>query len=196
VSQDTRNNRHDNLPSQKEAIVQALALYGDRRPLAVADIGSQSAWLKGGSHHARNLYISGPMGLASSVALGVAATRPKEEVLAICGDGALAMNLTSLVTIQGARSANLSVLVLANGIYEYTGSLPVPTRDLDWLGVGRAIFGAESCHRLDDLTPEIWLSIKRPAMIVADIAPSTEPTPGLGMTPSQIRESFRLATKL
>jgi TPP-dependent indolepyruvate ferredoxin oxidoreductase alpha subunit len=183
-----------NLPSQKDAIATTLALY-DKRPFAVADIGSQSAWLKGASHHPRNLYVSGPMGLASSVALGVAACRPNEQVLAICGDGALAMNLSSLVTIQGARRANLTVLVLANGIYEYTGSLPVPTRDLDWLALGRAVFGAESCFRLEDLTAEKWSGVKRPAMIVADIAASTEKTPALGMTPSQIREAFREASK-
>jgi thiamine pyrophosphate-dependent acetolactate synthase large subunit-like protein len=179
-----------NLLSQKDAIVAALALYGEARPYAVADIGSQSAWLKGGSHHARNLYISGPMGLASSVALGLAACRPEEEVLAVCGDGALAMNLTSLVTIAGARPRNLSVLVLANGIYEYTGALQVPSRDMDWRALGKAIFGAESCHNLSELTAERWTTIARPAMIVADIAPSREKTPALGMTPAQIREAF------
>jgi TPP-dependent indolepyruvate ferredoxin oxidoreductase alpha subunit len=183
-----------NLPSQKDAIARTLALY-DKRPFAVADIGSQSAWLKGASHDPRNLYVSGPMGLASSVALGVAACRPNEQVLAICGDGALAMNLSSLATIQGARAANLTVLLLDNGIYEYTGSLPVPTRDLDWLALGRAVFGAESCFRLEELTAEKWKTVKRPAMIVADIAPSTEKTPALGMTPSQIREAFRDASK-
>lgn len=183
-----------NLPSQKEAIASALALY-DTRPFTVADIGSQSAWLKAASHDARNLYVSGPMGLASSVALGVAASRPNDQVLAVCGDGALAMNLSSLVTLQGARTANLAVLVVANGIYEYTGSLPVPTRDLDWLLLGRGIFGAEGCFRLEDLTPEKWKTVKRPAMIVADIAPSTEKTPALGMTPMQIRAAFLDAAK-
>ncbi len=183
-----------NLPSQKDAIARALALY-DKRPFAVSDIGSQSAWLKAASHHARNLYISGPMGLASSVALGLAACRPNEQVLAVCGDGALAMNLTSLLTIAGARQKNLAVIVLDNGIYEYTASVPTPTRDLDWLAVGRSIFGAASCFNLSDLTAETWKSAPGPRMIVADIAASTEKTPPLGMSPAQIRAAFLEACK-
>jgi hypothetical protein len=181
--------RTGNLPSQKEAIAAALALY-ETRPFAVSDIGSQSAWLKAASHHARNLYVSGPMGLASSVALGLAACRPKDEVLALCGDGALAMNVSSLLTIAGAKQANLAVLVLDNGVYEYTASVPTPTRDLDWLSLGRAIFGIASCFRLSDLTPQMWKSAPGPRMIVADIAASTEKTPALGMSPAQIGAAF------
>lgn len=184
-----------NLPSQKDAIAAALQLFGARRPYAVSDIGSQSAWLKAASHDPRNLYVSGPMGLASSIALGLAACRPNEQVLAVCGDGALAMNLSSLATIAGARSDNLAVLVLVNGIYEYTASVPVPTRDFDWLGLGRAIFGADACHLLEDLDAAKWSAVKRPAMIVAEIAPSAEPAPGLGMTPAQIRAAFLTASK-
>ena len=183
-----------NLPSQKDAIAQALALY-ETRPFAVSDIGSQSAWLKAASHDARNLYVSGPMGLASSVALGLAACRPGEQVLAVCGDGALAMNASSLLTIAGARQANLAVLVLDNGIYEYTAGVPVPTRDLDWLALGRSIFGAAGCFRLPDLTPAMWKTVPGPRMIVADIAASTEKTPPLGMSPAQIRAAFLEASK-
>lgn len=183
-----------NLPSQKDAIAATLKLY-DKRPYAVSDIGSQSAWLKAASHDKRNLYVSGPMGLASSIALGLAVCRPDEEVLAVCGDGALAMNFSSLITITGAKVKNLSVLVLANGIYEYTASVPVPSRELDWLGVGKAIFGAEQCFRLAELSVERWKAVRRPAMIVADIAPSTEKTPALGMNPAQIRAAFLDASK-
>ncbi len=183
-----------NLPSQKEAIASALALY-ETRPFAVSDIGSQSAWLKAASHHARNLYVSGPMGLASSVALGLAACRPHEDVLAICGDGALAMNLSSLVTIAGAKQANLAVLVLDNGVYEYTASVPTPTRDLDWLALGRAVFGEGRCFNLSDLTAVKWKGVPGPRMIVADIAASMEKTPLLGMSPAQIRAAFLEASR-
>lgn len=183
-----------NLPSQKDAIATALGLF-PARPFAVSDIGSQTGWLKAASHDARNLYVSGPMGLATSVALGLAAVRPNEQVLAIAGDGALAMNLTSLATIAGAKPKNLSILLVDNRVYEFTASVPTPTRDLDWLAVGRAFFGADQCMRLSDLTPQRWAGVARPAMIVADIAGAPSKPPPLGMTPAQIRLEFLKASK-
>lgn len=183
-----------NLPSQQDAIAAALALY-PVRPFAVSDIGSQSGWLKAAGHDPRNLYVSGPMGLATSVALGLAAVRPSEQVLAIAGDGALAMNLTSLATIAGAKPANLAVLLVDNRVYEYTASVPTPTRELDWLAVGRAFFGPDQCLRLSELTPERWASVPRPAMIVADVALSAAKPPALGMTPAMIRIEFAKAAR-
>ncbi len=182
-----------NLPSQKDAIARALDLYPER-PFAVADIGSQSGWLKAASHDPRNLYVSGPMGLSTSIALGIAVSRPNEQVLAIIGDGALSMNLTSLITIAGARPANLSVMLVDNRVYEYTASVPTPSRDLDWLAIGRATFGEAACHRLEDLSPAQWAATPRPAMIIADIAQGDTPPP-LGMTPAMIRASFLEASK-
>lgn len=184
-----------NLPSQKDAIKAALGLY-PARPFAVSDIGSQSGWLKDAGHEPRNLYVSGPMGLATSVALGLAAVRPNEQVLAIAGDGALAMNLTSLATIAGARPKNLAILLVDNRVYEFTASAPTPTRELDWLAVGRAFFGAGQCLRLSDLTPERWAGVPRPAMIVADVAPAPAKPPALGMTPAMIRLEFLKASKV
>lgn len=182
-----------NLPSQKDAIASALKLY-PARPYAVADIGSQSGWLKAASHDARNLYVSGPMGLSTSIALGVAASRPNEQVLAIIGDGALAMNLTSLITIANAKPDNLAILLVDNRVYEYTASVPTPSRELDWLAIGRSILGDENCARLSDLTPDKWAETPRPAMIVADIAQGDKPPP-LGMSPAMIRAAFLEAAK-
>lgn len=178
-----------NLISQKDAIAEVLELY-PARPFVVADIGSQSAWLKAASHDARNLYVSGPMGLASSVALGVAVCRPNERVLAICGDGALAMNLSSLATIAGSGVTNLDVLVIDNGIYEYTASVPVPTKSLDWEALGRVIFEDGTCFALDGLDATAWNAAPGPRMVVAKVAPSTSSAPGLGMSPAQIRAAF------
>jgi thiamine pyrophosphate-dependent acetolactate synthase large subunit-like protein len=183
-----------NLLSQKDAIASALALY-PARPFAVSDIGSQSGWLKAGGHDPRNLYVSGPMGLATSVALGLASVRPESQVLAIAGDGALAMNLTSLATIAGAKPRNMSILLVDNRVYEFTASVPTPTRELDWLAIGRAFFGADQCVRLSELTPERWAGIARPAMIVADVAPAPAKPPALGMTPAMIRIEFLKASK-
>ena len=190
--------RVSNRPSQKDAIAAALAPYS-ARPFAVSDLGSQTGWLKASGHDPRNLYVSGPMGLATSAALGLAAVRPSEQVLAIVGDGALAMNLTSLATIAGAKPKNLAILLVDNRIYEFPASAPAPTptptRELDWLALGRALFGAEQCVRLSDLTPERWTGVARPSMIVADVAPAPGKPPALGMTPAMIRAAFLEASR-
>lgn len=183
-----------NLPSQKDAIAAAIALY-PKRPFAVSDVASQSGWLKAAGHDPRNLYVSGPMGLATSVALGLAASRPNEQVLAIAGDGALAMNLTSLATIAGVKPDNLAILLVDNRVYEFTASVQSPTRDLDWLAVGRAFFGEAQCVRLSELTAEKWAGVKRPALIVADVAPSAAKPPPLGLTPAMIRAEFLGASR-
>lgn len=179
-----------NPPSQKDAIAQAIALYGDKRPYAVADIGSQSGWLRALGHHPRNLYLSGPMGLATSVAIGLAACRPDDEVLAIAGDGALAMSLSSLVTIAGAQLRNLSVLVVDNQVYEFTASVPSPARDMDWRAIGAGVFGDERSFRLADLTSERWVRLARPAFIAARVQASPDKPPPLGFSPGEIRQSF------
>ena len=70
-----------------------------------------------------------------------------------------------------------------------------PTRDLDWLAVGRAFFGEGQCMRLSELTAERWAGVARPAMIVADVAPSAAKPPPLGLTPAMIRAEFLGASR-
>ena len=84
--------------------------------LIIADIGSQSLWLKAAKDRPENLYLSGPMGMASSVALGVATAHKDRAVIAACGDGALGMNFSSLTTISNAAPANLSIVVMNNSV--------------------------------------------------------------------------------
>ena len=87
----------------------------------------------------------------------------------------------------------------ATGLAEVLGvisnSVPTPTRDLDWLAIGRAFFGEGQCMRLSDLTPERWSGVARPALIVADVAPAPGKPPPLGLTPAMIRQEFLGASR-
>jgi Thiamine pyrophosphate enzyme, C-terminal TPP binding domain len=133
------------------------------------------------------------MGLASSVALGVALGRPAERVLAICGDGSLAMNFSSLVTIRHAAPANLCLLVIANNTYEYTASLPSPSSSLDWVSVGGSIFGEARCLPLAQAGADLLSGASGPMMLVANVERSSQAAPGLGLSPVEIRDTFRRA---
>ena len=73
-----------------------------------------------------DLPIFGAMGKASSVALGLALACPDKKVVVLDGDGAMLMNLGGLVTIAEQAPENLVHFVFEDGVYQTTGSQPVP----------------------------------------------------------------------
>ena len=73
-----------------------------------------------------HLDIVGCMGSASTIALGIALAQPQRKVIIVDGDGSLLMQLGSLVTIAGASATNLYHFVFENGVYETSGSQPLP----------------------------------------------------------------------
>ena len=73
-----------------------------------------------------DIAITGSMGKASSFGLGVALARPDVRVWVLDTDGALLMNLGSLVTIARAKPANLLHMVYDNDAYDTTGGQPTP----------------------------------------------------------------------
>jgi len=73
-----------------------------------------------------NYVSTGVMGQASSHGLGLALANPDKRILVFDGDGSLAMNLGSLITIGHNQPANLIHFVFVNGVYEVNGSHPVP----------------------------------------------------------------------
>jgi phosphonopyruvate decarboxylase len=73
-----------------------------------------------------HLDIVGCMGSASTIALGIALAQPARRVIIVDGDGSLLMQLGSLVTIAGAAPTNLFHFVFENGVYETSGSQPLP----------------------------------------------------------------------
>jgi hypothetical protein len=84
-----------------------------------------------------NIRIAPLMGGASSVALGIALARPDRRVLVLDGDGSLAMQLGTLLTIAGAAAPNLLHFVFANGVLsEGGGRLPTAGAGrVDWPGL-------------------------------------------------------------
>src|ERR1051326_4602396 len=72
----------------------------------------------------QNFYMWNSMGMASSIALGVALARPDLRVVVLDGDGSLLMNLSTLATEMGTGASNLVHVVWDNGGWEITGGQP------------------------------------------------------------------------
>jgi sulfopyruvate decarboxylase subunit beta len=74
-----------------------------------------------------NVTCIGFMGGASSLGLGLALARPERRVIVLDGDGSLLMQLGSLATVAGAAPPNFYHFVFKNGVYQVSGSQPIPS---------------------------------------------------------------------
>ena len=157
----------------------------------VADIGSQSVWLKSVCDRPEHLYLSGPMGIASSVALGVAMSNPEKNVIAACGDGALAMNFSSLVTIANLSPDNLLIAVMDNGIYDFTQQAKSPSVAVEWRNIQETLPGFKTVMEISELPA--YSSEHAPGLgfVYAKVKPASgKPTP-FGLSSNQIHDRFK-----
>jgi sulfopyruvate decarboxylase subunit beta len=104
----------------------------------VCNIGHPSQELFQLADRAQNFYMLGSMGLASSIAHGLALSQSR-KVVAIDGDAAVTMNLGGFATIGHTRPRNLIQIVIDNSSNGSTGFQPSFTADRLRIGaVGRA----------------------------------------------------------
>jgi TPP-dependent trihydroxycyclohexane-1,2-dione (THcHDO) dehydratase len=155
-----------------------------------SEIGSQTVWLHGTGDHPSHLYLSGPMGMAPSVALGVAMARPDMPVLAICGDGATVMNFSALVTISHAAPKNLTIALMDNGVYDYTGALPSPSQGVDWVTMVGGLKGFKTCITLSNISK---YSFKKDGLgfVHCPVTSMTEKAPPFPWTGPEIHKRFK-----
>ena len=93
--------------------------------IVVCGLGATEAAFKEAGPINPTYYASDPMGLWSSIALGLALARPDRRVTLLAGDGDLLMNLQVLATIATAPVQNFRIIVFHNGAYSSTGGQPL-----------------------------------------------------------------------
>ena len=100
----------------------------DRRGTVVVTImGAVAAELQSLGHRPNFFYLQHAMGLASSLGLGIALSRPELKVVVFDGDGSLLMNLGGLSTLARYRPRNLVHVVFDNESLLSVGGFPTAT---------------------------------------------------------------------
>lgn len=105
-----------------------LALHRARHDedVVVTSMGAAREWMELGAQPLDLPLVPSSMGQATSFGLGIALAQPHRRVIVVNGDGAMLMNLGSLVTITAAAPANLILILADNEVYEVTGAQPTP----------------------------------------------------------------------
>jgi phosphonopyruvate decarboxylase len=91
-----------------------------------------------GHGHARDFLSVGSMGHASQVALGIALSKPGQEVYCLDGDGAAIMHLGAMAIIGSMAPRNFRHIILNNGAHDSVGGQPTAGFKVDFSGIASA----------------------------------------------------------
>jgi sulfopyruvate decarboxylase subunit beta len=104
------------------------AVYPECEKCVVVTImGAVAAELQSLGHKPNFFYLKHALGLASSLGLGIALSRPELTVIVFDGDGSLLMNLGGLTTLARYRPRNLVHVVFDNESLLSVGGFPTAT---------------------------------------------------------------------
>jgi sulfopyruvate decarboxylase subunit beta len=104
------------------------AIYDRLEGVAVVTImGAVTAELHAIGHRPNFFYLQHGMGLASSIGLGIALSRPELPVVVFDGDGSVLMNLGGLTTLGRYRPRNLVHVIFDNESLLSVGGFPTAT---------------------------------------------------------------------
>lgn len=167
--------------------------------LVVCNIGFPSRELCQLQDHAKNFYMLGSMGLASSIGLGLsisllknAETKGKvpRKVVVFDGDGSILMNLGGLVTISAQAPSNLILVVLDNQCYGSTGSQCTYSEEVD-LSLLAESAGFETVMVFqEEIDFKKALHSKGPVFVHMRVNPGNADVPIIDLDPDEIKYRF------
>lgn len=145
-----------------------------------------------------DLALSGAMGKASSVGLGLALSQPEKKIIVLDGDGSLLMNLGSLITIANMAPTNLIHFVFVNEVYRTTGGQPIPhANKIDFASLASAagyknVFNFKLLAELED-NIDTLIAQPGPTFICLIVPPAIARPPFPLTRTSDIIDCFRTA---
>lgn len=161
--------------------------------LVVCNLGVPSKELYNLKDRPENFYMLGSMGLSSSIALGLALSKPEKKIWCIDGDGSMLMNLGSLSTIGNTNPTNLTLIVIDNGSYGSTGDQKTHTSNKTKLEVIARGAGFESItviDKLDDITPVLKDFGTGCHFVLVKAEPGNVQVENIPIHPLKIKERF------
>jgi sulfopyruvate decarboxylase subunit beta len=150
------------------------------RHVVVTNMGAVAAELQSIGHRPNFFYLQHAMGLASSIGLGIALSKPDRRVIVLDGDGSVLMNLGGLTTLARYRPRNLTHVVFDNesllSVSTTRGDFPTATStgsDLAGIAAAAGIARTAAVSTLDAFTDAVDAALAADDLttIVAKVGP-------------------------
>lgn len=149
--------------------------------VVVTIMGAVSAELQSLGHRPNFFYLQHAMGLASSMGLGIALSRPELRVVVFDGDGSILMNLGGLTTLARYRPRNLIHIVFDNESLLSVGGFPTATStgsDIAGMAAAAGIPRTQQVNEIDEFVSAFDRAIEQPELttIVAKVEAKGPPS--------------------
>ncbi len=140
---DKPNNVDDTYPMSREEAIEVILDHMPENTIYSATTGRATRELfflreKRNETKAHDFLNVGSMGHASSVALGIALSKPDRKVVALDGDSAAIMHMGAMTMVSKVSAPNFLHVVLNNGAHESVGGQPSAGHLLDWTKIAEA----------------------------------------------------------
>ena len=137
----------------REEIIRHIAAVSGEDPI-VSTTGKASRELfeireANQESHKYDFLTVGSMGHSSSIALGIAISKPEQKIWCIDGDGALLMHMGAMAVLGSVGPKNLVHILINNGAHETVGGMPTVAGQVDFPSIARAC-GYGSAEKVSD----------------------------------------------
>ncbi len=135
---------NDNYPLTREEVLNIIVDELSENDIVVSTTGKTSRELfeirqnRNQSHHNDFLTV-GSMGHSSSIALGIALKKEKNNVYCIDGDGSVIMHMGALAIIGNCKPKNYKHIILNNGSHDSVGGQPTVGFDIDICSIAKSV---------------------------------------------------------
>ena len=131
-----KSKRSDDQRMKREETLEIVLENLDDNAIVVSTTGKTSREIfeireKRGQSHQQDFLTVGSMGHCSSIALGIALSKPDREVVCIDGDGAMLMHLGSLTSIASLKPKNFRHILMNNEVHESVGGQETAAKNID-----------------------------------------------------------------
>ena len=146
---------------------------------------------KYGHGHEKDFLTVGSMGHSSSIALGVALSKPNTKIWCIDGDGAVLMHMGAMALIGANNPKNMVHVVINNEAHETVGGMPTVTNaiNLKDIAIGCGYPLAIMVERPEELTNALELAKKTKNLVFIEIKCNIESRSELGRPTTSAKEN-------
>ncbi len=131
-----KNLKIDNQYMKRELVLEIILKSLHKNSIIVSTTGKTSREIfeirkKNNQSHEQDFLTVGSMGHCSSIALGIAISKPNHQVFCIDGDGSMLMHLGSIASIASIKPSNLYHILINNEVHESVGGQSTAAKYVD-----------------------------------------------------------------